>query len=376
MADRHKNFAYSTVATAPSPASSGTSLVVASGQGILFPDPPFNATVWPTGVQPLSSNAEIVRVTDVDEDTFTIERQQEGTSARSIVVGDQIAATITAKTLTDAEGFLETYSPYILASGAASGLQTLNNATTNSGTGSLFMFPVTIPQNIQFNQILIANSISIATRNTGVSNTYISRFGIYSRDVNTFNLISQGSFSMLESIQGTTGLHTFSYPTTTHTSGYGYGIIDAMTNVNSGSGQAQKMSYLGSARVVGMQFGGNMTLTGGVYWIGILSNKTSGGDSRMGMSHMGIIGHVIQNINRPDAVSGLMRIGYANSQWSASSTHYTGWWGRHILGFVTATSLSEFLGTAIPAAVPLNYLEGTAANSTGSILPTLTFVST
>ncbi len=101
--DAHKNFAYSTVATAPSPATSGTSLVVASGDGALFPTPPFNATVWPAGLQPLASNAEIVRVTGISTDTLTITRAQESSSARSIIVGDQIAATITKKTITDLE---------------------------------------------------------------------------------------------------------------------------------------------------------------------------------------------------------------------------------------------------------------------------------
>lgn len=101
--DAHKNFAYSTVASAPSPASSGTSLVVAAGQGALFPTPPFNASVWPVGTQPLTTNAEIVRVTGIATDTLTIVRAQESTAARTVVVGDQIAATITAKTLTDVE---------------------------------------------------------------------------------------------------------------------------------------------------------------------------------------------------------------------------------------------------------------------------------
>lgn len=103
MFDAHKNFAYSTVATAPSPASSGTSLVVASGDGAKFPATPFNATVWPAGVQPTTANAEIVRVTNISTDTLTLTRTQESSSARSIVVGDQIAATITTKTLTDVE---------------------------------------------------------------------------------------------------------------------------------------------------------------------------------------------------------------------------------------------------------------------------------
>lgn len=106
--DAHKNLAVSTVATAPSPATSGTSLVVQSGQGTRFPAVPFNATIWPTGQLPEPSNSEIVRVTAVSTDTLTISRAQEGTTARSVIVGDLIAATITAKALTDIEnGYLQ-----------------------------------------------------------------------------------------------------------------------------------------------------------------------------------------------------------------------------------------------------------------------------
>lgn len=103
MPDAHKNFAYTSVVTPPSPASSGTSLVVESGAGALFPAAPFNATIWPADELPLASNAEIVRVTDVTGDTLTITRTQESSSARAILVGDQIAATITAKALQDIE---------------------------------------------------------------------------------------------------------------------------------------------------------------------------------------------------------------------------------------------------------------------------------
>ncbi len=103
MPDAHANLAYSTVATAPSPATSGTSLVVSSGHGTRFPAAPFNATIWPTGEIATPANAEIVRVTAISTDTLTITRAQESTSARTVIVGDQIAATITAKTLTDVE---------------------------------------------------------------------------------------------------------------------------------------------------------------------------------------------------------------------------------------------------------------------------------
>lgn len=95
----HKNFAYSTVATAPSPASSGTSLVVAAADGTKFPAVPFNVTIWPANTQPTTANAEIAEVTAVSTDTFTITRAQEGTAARTVIVGDQIAYTVTAAVL-------------------------------------------------------------------------------------------------------------------------------------------------------------------------------------------------------------------------------------------------------------------------------------
>src|SRR5689334_15116325 len=101
--DNHANFAKTTIATAPSPASSGTSIVVTSATG--FPavgaSGGFNCTVWDGSDV---TTAEIVRVTSKGSGTnWTITRAQESTSARSIVVGDVIALTITAKVITDIE---------------------------------------------------------------------------------------------------------------------------------------------------------------------------------------------------------------------------------------------------------------------------------
>lgn len=101
--DAHKNFAISIVTTAPNTATAGTSLVVNAGSGTLFPAAPFNATIWPTGTTPTSGNAEIVRVTSKSTDTFTITRAQENSTARTVIVGDNIAATVTAKMITDIE---------------------------------------------------------------------------------------------------------------------------------------------------------------------------------------------------------------------------------------------------------------------------------
>lgn len=103
MADARNNFATSTVVTAPSPASSGTSLVVTAGHGARFPAAPFNAVIAPAGSAPDPTNAEIVRVTAVSTDTLTITRAQEGTAARTVVAGDVVAAVVTKKTIDDLE---------------------------------------------------------------------------------------------------------------------------------------------------------------------------------------------------------------------------------------------------------------------------------
>lgn len=100
--DAHANFGYSTVQS-PAPGLLGTSLIVAAGQGALFPAAPFNCTVWPSGVLPLASNAEIVRVTAVVGDTLTIVRAQEGSSIVNITAGFQIANTTSRKVFTDIE---------------------------------------------------------------------------------------------------------------------------------------------------------------------------------------------------------------------------------------------------------------------------------
>jgi pectate lyase-like protein len=103
--DSHRNFSVTTVATPPTPATTGTTLTPTSVS--TFPDPavsgPFNVVVWPTGQQPLSTNAEILRVTALAGGIWTITRTQEGSLSRSITTGDQLALTMTAKLLTDIE---------------------------------------------------------------------------------------------------------------------------------------------------------------------------------------------------------------------------------------------------------------------------------
>lgn len=138
--DAHANFAYGTVAITPAPAISGGSLTLTSGQGALMPAVPFNATVWAQDELATVGTAEIVRVTAITGDVLTITRAQEGSSARTIRPGDQFAATITAKTLTDVEvkTSTQTVSTQTAAYTAQAGDQVLLvDATSASFTVSL-----------------------------------------------------------------------------------------------------------------------------------------------------------------------------------------------------------------------------------------------
>lgn len=86
-----KDYATSTVLTIPSPATSGTSLVVQSGHGARFPAAPFMATLHPPSEFPTLDNAEKVEVTAKSADTFTILRAQGSTTAKAIEAGWRIS---------------------------------------------------------------------------------------------------------------------------------------------------------------------------------------------------------------------------------------------------------------------------------------------
>ena len=94
-----KDFATALIATAPSPANSGTSLVLQAGKGARMPAVPFAATIHPEGEIPTLDNAEKVNVTNVVADTLTIQRAQGETTARNIGIGWRISNAIFASDL-------------------------------------------------------------------------------------------------------------------------------------------------------------------------------------------------------------------------------------------------------------------------------------
>jgi len=95
-----KDYATSLVVTAPSPATSGTSLVVTAGEGVRFPAVPFYATAHPADQVPTLDNAEKIQVTTVSTDTLTIVRAQGSTTAKSIAIGWRVSNSIFLADLT------------------------------------------------------------------------------------------------------------------------------------------------------------------------------------------------------------------------------------------------------------------------------------
>lgn len=94
-----KDYATGTVATAPSPATSGTSLTLQAGEGALMPTPPFYATAHPDNILPTVANSEKILVTAVSTNTLTIVRNQGTGGAKSIAIGWRISNTIFASDL-------------------------------------------------------------------------------------------------------------------------------------------------------------------------------------------------------------------------------------------------------------------------------------
>jgi hypothetical protein len=129
--DARRNFAVSTVAVAPSPASTGLALTLAVGGGALMPASAFNAVCWPPGVQPSASNAEIVRVESITGNSVALSgRGQEETPAKSIEAGWQFADALTAKTIEDIKKLIEELTSGV--SGAASKAELTAEATTRA----------------------------------------------------------------------------------------------------------------------------------------------------------------------------------------------------------------------------------------------------
>ncbi len=135
--DTHDNLVYSTVAVAPSPASSGLTLTVATGDGAKFGSGAavYNVTIWPINTQPTRANSEIARLASVSGDVLTFSARATNSEPtiigpRAVQIGDQIAMTITAKTVKDIEA-------NAAVSGTSGGVPYYNSATSIASSALL-----------------------------------------------------------------------------------------------------------------------------------------------------------------------------------------------------------------------------------------------
>jgi len=121
-----KDYATALVATAPSPATSGTDLVVTSTHGARYPATPFYATAHPVDQLPTLDNSEKIEVTNITTDTLTIVRGQGDTTAKSIAVGWRISNAIFTDDI-----------PVVKADVGLGNVDNTSNATERAATASL-----------------------------------------------------------------------------------------------------------------------------------------------------------------------------------------------------------------------------------------------
>jgi hypothetical protein len=218
-----RNFQTSLVATAPSPATSGTSLVVTAGEGTLFDTPPFNALVFPASAFPTAANAEVVRVTGKSTDTFTITRAQESSSARTVVVGDRIVVGPTAKTFSDLDGAIAiqvaagvgnaiavyrpvfTWPPVIVGAGVAQ----FSRRAPNLGAAP----PVVVASGTANSNIVLFNA-DAATMNVSGRTTKLKLRLVVSTNATAPTINFLGRLTTLTGSQGAADSHNFSWGST------------------------------------------------------------------------------------------------------------------------------------------------------------------
>ncbi len=91
------NGCYGQISVAPSPVTTGQVFTFSPIGSAVFPAVPFVLTVWPADVGGLNSNMELILVTAVTGFQVTAcTRGYEGSTPRTILVGDQAGNTITA----------------------------------------------------------------------------------------------------------------------------------------------------------------------------------------------------------------------------------------------------------------------------------------
>lgn len=223
-----KDFATSTVLTAPSTPTAGTSLVVQPGHGARFPAAPFYVTVHPPSEFPTLDNAEKLLVSAKSTDTFTITRAQGDTTAKSIEAGWRISNALflddipsgdvvgaagstsgNIATFGDTTGKLIQDGGKALPSGDIVGVsdsQTLTNKTLS--TGSVIGANVTVTEVLK--KVYPVGSIYIATVSTNPNTLF--GFGTWSAYGAGRVIVGKAASGTFATAGATGGTETHTHP--------------------------------------------------------------------------------------------------------------------------------------------------------------------
>ena len=172
--DNKADLSLGIVATAPSPATSGTSITLQAGQGADMPPVPFKALLYPPGVIPTRANAERVRVTarPGSSDTFTILRAQGIFTAKTVATGWVMSNNIFADDINNSSVTFDE-----ALTGTINGVNTVFTTTANFTTIQVYKngvrmtkagdFSITGANQITFVTAPVANTVLTADYVTG-----------------------------------------------------------------------------------------------------------------------------------------------------------------------------------------------------------------
>ena len=194
-----KDFATADIITPPSPASSGTSLVVDSGQGARLPAVPFLAVVHPASEAPTLDNAEKIRVTAKSTDTLTIVRAQGDTTAKSIAAGWKLSNSLFLEDINGVQVTVTTAA----ATAAKVGTTTQGNYTPVEGDKIVVSF--TLGCNV--------NTPTLNIDGSGANNIRVSQANVTTNEIGIASAVKvpmwyDGTYWQLYGVQKNTDTNT------------------------------------------------------------------------------------------------------------------------------------------------------------------------
>lgn len=220
MAMKIANSAYGTLSA--SITTSSTSIILNSGQGARFPTFAVGDFGYAT-LSDSSNNLEIVKITARSTDTFTVERGQDGTTARAYAAGDRMDMRPVAANFTDMLDTVTAAATYAtqtsLTTGLAAKLDTATAVTTYAKLAGGNTLAGT--QKIQASHWKVQSLGSISGP-ISIDMSTASTFAMTITGTTTFTLLNAptGGYDMAQYFKITNGgAHTINWPAGTKKSG-------------------------------------------------------------------------------------------------------------------------------------------------------------